>query len=177
MKKKTQSNFAHMKITEIIRDRKALLYSSVFLSIICIALILYILKPNEYLLLVNNGTDEVLHSIELDEGLIFSITYTHSVERSEVTEVFEVRDEEIFVMESYTESYGAGLPYEGTVLEEDGRFVIKDINQRIDSLVVRPSKLYPHYLSYNDEIIMISDYPFRGKNIRIVVNERGENFE
>lgn len=166
-----------MNIFKLISDKKALLFSSVFLSIICISLILHILKPEQHLLLIDDHTDLVLHTIELDEGREFSITYTHSVEKSEVTEVFEARGEDIFVMESYTESYGAGLPYEGTVLEEDGRFAIKDINQRIDALVVRPSKLYPHYITYNNETIMISDYPFRDKNIRIVVKEWGENFE
>lgn len=166
-----------MKILKLVRDKKALLFSSVFLSIISIALILHILKPDQHLLLVDDATDVVLHNIELDEGTQFSMTYTHSVERSAVTEIFEIRDNEIYVMESYTESYGAGLPYEGTVLEKDGRFVIKDINQHIESLVVRPSKLYPHDLTYNEERIMISDYPFRGKNIRIVVNEWGEDFE
>ncbi len=166
-----------MKITEIVRDKKTLLFSSVFLSIICIVLIFYILKPEQHLLLVDDQTGVVIHSIELDKGSTFSMTYTHSVERSDVTEVFEVRDGDIYVMESYTESYGAGLPYEGTVLEEDGRFAIKDINQQINDLVVRPSKLYPHYLTYGNEEILISDYPYQGKNIRIVVKEWGENFE
>lgn len=117
-------------------------------------------------------TGDVIHHIEMSEGDTFSLTYTHSVERSEVKEVFEVRGDKIFVMESHTESYGAGLPYEGTeTVEEDGKFVIKDINQGIEKLVVRPSKLYPHYLTYYNEKIMISDYPYVGKNIRIAVKE------
>lgn len=167
-----------MKMTGIFRNRKALLISSAFLSIISILLVLHILKPAAQLLLIDHSTDEVIHHIELDDGNRFSISYTHSVEKSEVKEIFEVRGADIFVMESYTESFGAGLPYEGTVLEiDDGKYAIKDINQKLENLIVRPSKLYPHYLTYNDEEILISDYPFQNKNIRIVVNERGENFE
>lgn len=167
-----------MKMTEILNNRKALLISSAFLSIISILLVLHILKPEAQLLLVDDSKDEMIQSIELDDGNFFSLTYTHSVEKSEVKEVFEVRGQEIYVMESYTESFGAGLPYEGTVLEsDDGKYAIKDINQKLDHLIVRPSKLYPHYLTYGNEEILISDYPFQGKNIRIVVNERGENFE
>lgn len=167
-----------MKITKILKSKKALLYSSAFLSIICIGLLLYVIKPESHLLLVDDTTGAILQEIELDEGKTFSMTYTHSVERSEVKEIFEVRGNEIFVMESYTESYGAGLPYEGTELDaDDGKFVIKDINKKIESLIVRPSKLYPHYLTYNNEVITISDYPFKGKNIRIVVNKRGEKIE
>lgn len=158
-----------MNMKNTILGRKTLLYGSVFLSIICIFLITILISEQEYLVLVDRDTDEELYSREIKNHDRFSLTYTHSVEQSEVTEVFEVIDGRIYVMESHTESFGAGLPYEGTVLNDDGKYVIKDIEVEIQVLTVRPSNVYPHYFTYKTDNITISEPPFKDRNIEIKV--------
>ncbi|WP_245608228.1 DUF1850 domain-containing protein [Salinicoccus luteus] len=117
-------------------------------------------------------TDEVLYSTAVEEGERFSVTYIHSVERSPVTEVFEVRDTAIYTMESHTESFGAGMPYEGEEVEmKDGKFVIKNINRRVHggTLRVRPSAVFPHHIRIGEDDITISDAPYKGRNLEIEV--------
>lgn len=159
-----------MNIRKHILDRKALLLCSVFLSIISMYLLIKWIFASDHLILMDRDSGDVLFKEPVNNHDRFSLTYTHSVERTDVTEIFEIIDGTIFVMESHTESFGAGLPYEGTVLERDGKYVIKDIGQPIPTLVVRPSNAFPHYFRFNNHHIIISDPPFKGLNIEIKVN-------
>ena len=157
-------------------SKKTLQRRNVFLSLMGIltvgaAILLYILRP-EYLLVSDMETGEVLYSTTVEEGERFSVDYIHSVERSPVTEVFEVRNTDIYTMESHTESFGAGMPYEGEEVEmKDGKFVIKNINRRVHggTLRVRPSAVFPHHVRIGGEEITISDLPYKGRNLEIEV--------
>ncbi|MFC3419571.1 DUF1850 domain-containing protein [Salinicoccus hispanicus] len=117
-------------------------------------------------------TDAVLYSAAVEEGERFAVTYIHSVERSPVKEVFEVRGTDVYTMESHTESFGAGMPYEGDEVEmEDGKFIIRNINRRVHGgvLRIRPSSVFPHHIELGDDRITISEAPYKGRNLEIKV--------
>ena len=75
-------------------------------------------------------------------------------------------------MESHTESFGAGMPYEGeeTVLE-DGKFIIKNINRKVHggTLKIRPSSVFPHHILIGSHDLLISEPPYKGKNLEIKI--------
>lgn len=139
--------------------------------IIIIGILFYIYRPTQ-LIVADMNTEEVLFSKKVEQGERFEITYIHSVERSPVKEIFEVRGQDIYTMESHTESFGAGMPYTGEKIEmKDGKFVIKDINRKVHggTLRVRPSSVFPHHIKIGEEDLVISDPPYEGRNLEIKV--------
>ncbi|AKG73068.1 DUF1850 domain-containing protein [Salinicoccus halodurans] len=158
-------------------NKKTLCFRNVFLSLIgvvlisCLVILLYVYRPS-YLVVAEYETGETLYETRVDQGERFAITYIHSVERSPVKEVFEVRNEEIYTMESHTESFGAGMPYNGEDVEmKNGKFIIRNIDRKVHggSLKVRPSSVFPHHIEIGGSTITISEAPYSGKNLEIKV--------
>ncbi|WP_373446101.1 DUF1850 domain-containing protein [Salinicoccus bachuensis] len=141
-------------------------------SIVAAAILLYVTRPL-YISISDMETDEELYGARIEDGERFSVTYIHSVERSPVKEVFEVRGTEIFTMESHTESFGAGMPYEGEVMElENGKFIISDINRPVHggALRIRPSSVFPHHIMIGEDDVVISDPPYKGRNLEVEIS-------
>ncbi|GAA3729790.1 hypothetical protein GCM10022378_17870 [Salinicoccus jeotgali] len=166
-------------------DKKTLRRRNVFFTLIVIStvallVILYITTPF-HISISDMETGEVLYSTRIDDGERFSVEYIHSVERSPVKEIFEVRGTDIYTMESHTESFGAGMPYEGDVMElKDGKFIISEINRPVHggALRIRPSSVFPHHIMIGEDDILISEPPFKGRNLEVNVTraffKRGE---
>ncbi|MHC0551172.1 DUF1850 domain-containing protein [Salinicoccus sp. CNSTN-B1] len=160
--------------------RRNVFFSLIGISVVALLVILYITAPFR-ISISDMETGEVLYSTRIDDGERFSVEYIHSVERSPVKEIFEVRGTDIYTMESHTESFGAGMPYEGEVMElEDGKFIISEINRPVHggTLRIRPSSVFPHHIMIGDDDILISEPPFKGRNLEVNVTrtlfERGE---
>jgi len=157
--------------------KKALRISNAFLSLAGVfliaelAIVFYINQPLK-IAVVDMATEETIFSEEVEYGERFKVNYIHSVERSPVSEIFEVRKDGIYTMESHTESFGAGMPYEGeeTVLE-DGKFIIKNINRKVHggTLKIRPSSVFPHHILIGSHDLLISEPPYKGKNLEIKI--------
>ncbi|WP_017547724.1 DUF1850 domain-containing protein [Salinicoccus carnicancri] len=155
-------------------SKKTLFSRNVFLAliggtVIGIVVALYVCRPT-YLILAELESGEILHRTRVEDGERFAVTYIHSVERSPVKEIFEVRGEAVYTMESHTESFGAGMPYEGDDVEiEDGKFIIRNIDRKVHggSLKVRPSSVFPHHVRVGGEVITISEPPYAEKNLEI----------
>lgn len=113
--------------------------------------------------IVSMRSGATLWEAPIEAGERFSHRYIHSVERSEVREVFTVRETgDIVAMESWTRSFGAGLPYErkGEVSLEQGYYVLRNIEQTVDQLHMMPSHLFPHTFHFKNITIDLHDRPF-----------------
>lgn len=78
-------------------------------------------RENE-LVLKNADTGEVFASFPLADGR-FSVTFTHSVNKSPYTDFYEIIDGEIYAVSAKFYSFGAGVglwPFEGGVYEYGG---------------------------------------------------------
>ncbi|MBR7553890.1 MULTISPECIES: DUF1850 domain-containing protein [Allobacillus] len=168
-------------------NRKALLSSNAFLKkikwliliillfIIFLAVILF--SQSTYLLQIEKvENSEILWEAEIEENEWFAHEYIHSVEKSPVIEKFKYDSSgKILTMESWTKSFGAGMPYErkGKVEMVDGYFVIKDLNKPIhdNKLLMQPSDLFPHKFYFKDQEIILSEEPFIKNVIEIKVSE------
>lgn len=155
--------------------KKALLIRNAFLSLTSIFIVLEIviifqLNQPVKIVVEDMSTEEELFVQEVEYGERFEVNYIHSVERSPVSEVFEVRGDGIYTMESHTESFGAGMPYAGEDVElKDGTFTIKNINRKVHggTLRIRPSSVFPHHIIIGDTDIVISNAPYKGKNLEV----------
>ena len=156
-------------------DKKALLIRNAFLSLTSLFIVLELvimfqLNQPIKIIIEDMSTEEELFVQEVEYGERFEVNYIHSVERSPVSEVFEVRGDGIYTMESHTESFGAGMPYAGEDVElKDGTFTIKNINRKVHggTLRIRPSSVFPHHIIIGDTDIVISNAPYKGKNLEV----------
>ncbi|UOQ49383.1 DUF1850 domain-containing protein [Gracilibacillus caseinilyticus] len=131
-------------------------------------------RPHYLLEITDRNTDEVLWSAEIDKNETFSHEYVHSVEKSPVKEVFQFSSTgEMLTMESWTKSFGAGMPYarEGDVEMEDGYYILRNLNRPIQGGIIRmkPSNLYPHRFTFRQDSFYLSKEPFVRKIIEIDV--------
>jgi len=99
------------------------------------------------------NTDKILWQKRVEEGVTFAIEYIHSVERTPVWDYFELRGGEIFLTGTLYESYGAGLPFlnKNNYIVANGKFEIKDINQKLDNIPLRVSDYAKHKFIYGDK--------------------------
>jgi len=65
-----------------------------------------------YLVLTNDRTGVVLLRYRAEQGDKFSISYIHSVNKSPVTEIYQIRDGKIVLTALEFETFGAGMPTE-----------------------------------------------------------------
>ncbi len=166
-------------------EKGALLLSNAFFqkfmlifAVLLILLLSWFLwhRPPYLLVISDMNTGKTLWERGIEQGESFSHEYIHSVEKSPVKEVFQFSSTgEVLTMESWTKSFGAGLPYqrEGDVEMKDGYYVIKNLNRPIHGGVLRmkPSDMYPHTFSFRDHTIYLSKEPFVTKIIEIDVKD------
>lgn len=149
-------------------------------SFICIVFVVLLLvgvftgSPFKELVIFDDKTGEVLWHKPIKEAEWFSHQYIHSVEKSPVLEKFRVdANGVIYTMESWTKSFGAGLPHtqEGTAELRDGYYILRDLNRPVHGgvLLMQPSSMFPHSFYFHDEEILLSEAPYTGTRIRIEV--------
>jgi len=165
----------HKREQAALRQSNALFRIGVFLIIGVIVIMWMIGNRPHYMLVISEmNSDEELWMGEIEKGQRFSHRYIHSVEKSPVKEVFQFSDAgEIVTMESWTKSFGAGLPYQkqGEVDVKDGYYIMKNLNRPVHGGILRmkPSDLYPHTFSFQEETFYLSEEPFVNKIIEIDV--------
>lgn len=114
-------------------------FSQYYLVIFLLILLLFFfLVPVNVLLATDYKTDKYIKAWKLKEDS-FSISYTHSVELTEVIETYTIQGEDIILKESYFKSYGAGLPATTPYRFEitDKGFRIYDIDEIMNNLIYR----------------------------------------
>lgn len=154
--------------------RKAARYAFAILLVGLAAIVFLRLdSPYNWLIIEDYKSETVLWKHEIQGGEWFSHQYIHSVERSPVIEKFQFDDRgRLWTMESWTRSFGAGLPYElqGETERIDGYYVSKELNQLVEGgLRMLPSSLFPHAFYFRDEEIRLSEAPYAGNRITIFV--------
>ncbi|QGG48623.1 DUF1850 domain-containing protein [Heliorestis convoluta] len=132
----------------------------------------FLLPSQLYLVIKEKDRGSLLFSVAIEKGDWFSHRYIHSVERSEVIEKFKIDEKgQILAMESWTSSFGAGLPHlsKGQSALIDGYYVLQEIEEPVSSLYLLPDDLFPHTLHVHDETILLSASPYVGVVIKIDV--------
>ncbi|MFC4359766.1 DUF1850 domain-containing protein [Halobium salinum] len=95
-------------------------------------------------------TGERLLTVPVDEGATVALEYNHSVEKTRVLDVYEVRANGSLEMTRMEfESYGWGLPARADVRKENGTFVF-DPEGVYDEIYVTPGDVAGHRLHVGD---------------------------
>lgn len=134
--------------------------------------------PKGYLVLSNGNTGEEYAHYRLNKGETFSITFIHSVNKSPVTDCYDVaEDGNIWLRRTIYYDFGAGVPFdlnEGESLEyaEDGAMVITGIDREIPDFLIFVGTVSDHTLGISGEKISLRDLCGRNAKVRIRYEER-----
>ena len=129
-------------------------------------------KPEQGILILEEPKEKTRYAeYETEVGDVFSITFIHSVNKSPVTDFFEIREDGIYGIKTVYYGFGAGVPTEleeGQTLTygEDGSMIITGMNVRMNNLIYRVGTVSDHILDLEDES-GISLRELCGRNARV----------
>ena len=144
-------------------------------AVIIAAVIILIFNPfsDKYLILEDDQTGEIYTKIPVENLDEFEITFTHSVNKTPVTDIYQIREGDIYLTGNIYYSFGAGVPteiYEGQTLSygENGEMIISDMDTLMPNLVYIIGTVTDYYLSVNGgEKVCLQDLYGTNKHIRI----------
>ena len=122
------------------------------------------------LILSDDETGKVYARLPLRNGDSFSVTFRHSVNKSDVTEIYQRRGREIWLTGCVYYGFGAGVAEvlePGWTLEngDNGEMIIGNIEMKMNDLTYIVGTVYDHILEINGERIILND--LCGKNAKV----------
>ena len=115
-------------------------------------------RSTERVLVVDTDSGERLVEHPVDDGDTVVLSYTHSVEKTPVRDVYEVDDDALRMVRMEFSSFGAGLPTDDVERTDDGYVVHRD--DRYDRLPVAPREIAGHELVVGDsryDLVALAD--------------------
>lgn len=140
------------------KDRTAAAAILVAAAIFTMAVIFFLhFSRDEVQLLImeNADTGEIYLEAPLDTDGTFSISYTHSVNKSDVEEYYQWHNQQILLIKGRYHHFGAGVateiaPGQKLYYDEDGFMIIDQINTPIADLVYKVGTISDHILHIGD---------------------------
>ena len=151
-------------------SRKLAAALTLLIAVVAAAL-LYLNRPGS-LVLTDEESGREIARYRVSEGDTFSIGFIHSVNKSPVTDYYEIRPDGIYVVKTVYYGFGAGVQTEleeGQKLEygEDGSMIITGFDRRMDDLIYFVGTVSDHTLTLNDrEQISLRDLCGRNAKVR-----------
>ena len=148
------------------------------IMVVVIAAILALaLKSGDYLVLRNGDTDEEFARFRVSEGDEFSVRFIHSVNQYPLTDVYEIRDHQIYVVCTIYNNFGAGVQTEieeGQTMEinENGEMVVSGFNQEMPWLSYIVGTVSDHILTIHDEEISLRELCGRNSKVKFSCEHR-----
>jgi hypothetical protein len=148
-----------------------------FLLLIILSLIFFV-PFRTALVFYKENTNQIEAFLPVEEGDSFQIIFTHSIHLTDVVEIYEVLPEHtIRQNEIIYEQYGIGMPSNdegGTLVYEDDKIHIKDMNRVFPYINLRNGKTVPrHRLVWGDQaehLVWFKEYFEPGARFTIKVD-------
>lgn len=122
------------------------------------------------LVLSDKQSGQVYATYPVENGDTFAVEFVHSVNKSPVRDVFEIRDGEIWNIQCIYYGFGAGVEEElaeGETLSygENGEMIISNIEKKMDNLVIVVGTISDHTLYLGEETISLRDLCGRSSKV------------
>jgi len=122
------------------------------------------------LVLSDKESGQVYASYPVENGDTYAVEFVHSVNKSPVRDVYEIRDGEIWNIQCIYYGFGAGVEEElgeGETLSfgENGEMIVSNIEKRMDNLVIVVGTISDHTLYLGDETISLRDLCGRSSKV------------
>ena len=108
-------------------------------------------SENTTTLVVSDSEGHDQFKISTEPGAEVALEYTHSVERTPVTDIYVVTDQGLVSDRMLFSSFGAGLPAQADVTREGNRYVYEPPAKRYDPLIVTTGTIAGHELVVDGE--------------------------
>lgn len=110
----------------------------------------------------NGDTGEVYARYQVEEGEEFSIGFIHSVNKSPLTDVYEIKNHKIYVTKTIYYGFGAGVQTEiedGQTLTfgDHGEMIVSGFNQEMSHLSYIVGTVSDHTLTISGQEISLRD--------------------
>lgn len=116
------------------------IFAGIFLASILIFLSISFGEKKIFVIAEVDGEEEILTSVSARKNLPLVINFVHSVQKTPVIEELEFDGEYFILLRTKYKSHGVGLPFlesDGIFREENGIFVIENMNRKIKNLELR----------------------------------------
>lgn len=122
------------------------------------------------LVLSDRESGQVYATYPVENGDTFAVEFVHSVNKSPVRDVFEIRDGEIWNVQCIYYGFGAGVEEElaeGETLSygENGEMIISNIEKKMDNLVIVVGTISDHTLYLGEETVSLRDLCGRSSKV------------
>ncbi len=149
--------------------------AAAILVVAAVALLGVFLLREPKLVLSDQNSGRVYARLPLQDGDSFSVTFRHSVNKSDVTEIYQRRGKEIWLTGCVYYGFGAGVAEEldpSWTLEtgENGEMILGNIEMKMNDLSYIVGTVYDHILEINGEKIILNQ--LCGKNAKVCFSVR-----
>jgi len=122
------------------------------------------------LVLSDAESGQVYATYPVENGDTYAVEFIHSVNKSPVRDVFEIRDKEIWNIQCIYYGFGAGVEEtlnEGETLSygENGEMIISNIEKKMDNLIIVVGTISDHTLYLGEETISLRDLCGRSSKV------------
>ena len=154
---------------------RRLLTAGVVLTAFAVTVLCLLTFSEKYLLISNEETGEILFRTEAKDGEEFSVSYIHSVNKSPVTEYYQIQDTDIYLTAMRFRAFGAGIPEqpeEGQTMRIEGEdMVIEGYLRPIHNLCYFVGYTAEHTLHWRDEAIRLDELTEPGEPVLFSVTD------
>ena len=143
--------------------------------LVAVILVLCTFISSDRLILKNADTGQVFGRFPLSDDKEFAVTFVHSVNKSPVTDVYQVRGKKIYLIETIYYGFGAGVPSElyGNeifLFGENGEIIISNMDTYLPNLTYVVGTVSDHTLSINGEEISLRDLCGRNSSVKFEIS-------
>lgn len=137
--------------------------AAIILLIIAAILAFTVVSHRGYYLTLRNGdTREVYARYRIAEGDEFSVGFIHSVNKSPLTDVYQIKDHKIYVVRTIYYGFGAGVQTEledGQTLSygENGEMIISGFDRELPHLSYMVGTVSDHVLTVHGKELSLRD--------------------
>lgn len=123
-----------------------------------------------HLVLSNRDSGQVYAEYPVENGDTFAVEFVHSVNKSPVRDVYEIRDGAIWNTQCIYYGLGAGVEETleaGETLSygENGEMIISGIDKKLDNMVLAVGTISDHTLYLDEEAISLRDLCGRSSKV------------
>ena len=154
----------------------ALCVVAVILALVVISGKLPFTDPVQCVVMTDAETDEVYFQQPLEADGVFSVSYIHSVNKSNVEEYYRLEDDEICLFRARYRAFGAGVATEleegQTLSYEDGYMIIENIHYQIPNLVYRVGTVSDPLIHIGEQTWHMKDLAPELTSVRFTIQDK-----
>ena len=116
------------------------IFTSLFVSVILLFVTIQFSEKKICVLAEVDNQKKIITVVDAKKNLPLTIKFIHSVQKTPVIEELEFDGEDFILRRTIYKSHGVGLPFlesDGVFREENGNFIMDNMNRRIKNLELR----------------------------------------